>query len=124
MNEPKPTAVGYVCGPPGRELEQQHTAIATYTEVEGLALADVLHDESDACTISQLADAARLHDATRVILPAGVRLAEARQGIDRDLAEQRAVCVVVGLPDADRAAYPTLTFPVLARPPRHTEVIP
>lgn len=124
MNAPKPTAIGYVCGLPGRELEQQRKAIAAYAEAEGLALADVLHDESDACTISQLVDAARLHDATRVILPAGVRLAEAREGIDRDLAEHRAVCVVVGGPDADHAARPPRTIPVLARPPRHMEVTP
>lgn len=124
MNAPKPTAIGYVCGPPGLDLEQQRAAISTYADAEGMTLADVLHDESDACTISQLVDAARLHDATRVILPAGVRLAEARRGIDRDLAEHRAVCVVVGGPDADHAAYTPLTIPVLARPPRPTEVIP
>jgi hypothetical protein len=124
VNAPKPTAIGYVCGRPGRELEQQHAAISTYAGAEGMTLADVLHDESDACTISQLVDAARLHDAARVILPAGVRLAEARQGIDRDLAEHRAVCVVVGGPDADDAAHPALTIPVLAGSPRHTEVTP
>lgn len=120
MNAPKLTVFGYVCGPRGDGLEQQRTAIASYAEAEGLTLAEVLHDESDACTISQLVEAARLHDAARVVLPAGVRLAEARQGIDRDLAERDAICVVLSPEHHDP---PTSPIPVLAGS-RSTEATP
>jgi hypothetical protein len=71
MNVPKPIALGYACGPAGVELQRQFVTITAYAAVEGLTLADVLHDESDACTISQLVQAARQHDAAHVILPPG-----------------------------------------------------
>lgn len=95
MNAPRPVALGYVCGPAGTEIQQQRAAITAYAANEGLTLADVLHDEADACTISEIVQAAHRHDAARVVLPAGSRLAEARTGIERDLAEHHATCVVL-----------------------------
>lgn len=103
MNVPKPIALGYTCGPAGVEPQRQLATITAYAAVEGLTLADVLHDESDACTISQLVQAARQHHAVRVVLPAEVRLADARTGIERDLAEHHATCVVLATDDGDLA---------------------
>lgn len=110
MNAPKPVALGYVCGSAGTDVQRQKAAIAAYAAAEGLTLADVLHDESDACTISQLVQAVRQHDAVRVVLPAGFRLAEAHTGIERDLAEHHATCVVLATGGVDPT---TLAAPAL-----------
>jgi nitrous oxide reductase len=120
MSAPKPVALGYTCGPDGTELQRQLATITAYSATEGLTLADVLHDESDACTISQLVQVARQHDAVRVILPAGVRLADARVGLERDLAEHHTTCVVLPTDDADLATSVALAL----IGPRSTGVTP
>lgn len=110
MNAPKPVAVGYTCGPDAAGLQRQLATITAYAATEGLTLADVLHDEPDACTISQLVQVARQHDAVRVILPAGVRLADAHVGLERDLAEHHATCVVLTTDDGDLATSVALAL--------------
>jgi len=110
MSGPKPVALGYTCGPDRAEVQRQVATITAYAATEGLTLADLLHDESDACTISQLAQAARQHDAARVILPAGVRLTDARVGLERDLAEHHATCVVLTTDDDDLATSVALAL--------------
>lgn len=110
MSGPKPVALGYTCGPDRAEVQRQVATITAYAATEGLTLADLLHDESDACTISQLVQAARQHDAVRVILPAGVRLADVRVGLERDLAEHHATCVVLTTDDDDLATSVALAL--------------
>lgn len=112
MSGLRPVAIGYVCGADDASVKQQRSDVTRYTEAEGLALAEVLHDESDGFTISQIVQAAHLRHATQVVLPADVQLVMARSRLVHDLAEQGAVCVVLDQPDTKRPAPETTTHPV------------
>ncbi|MCF4122999.1 hypothetical protein L1785_18650 [Antribacter sp. KLBMP9083] len=96
MNAPAPVAVGYVCGRDAASLDRQRDAVTGHAREEGFALAQVVIDRFDTFTISQVVQAARLHDARVVIMPADVRLASVHRRVRRELERHGATCVVVG----------------------------
>ncbi|MCF4121279.1 hypothetical protein L1785_09820 [Antribacter sp. KLBMP9083] len=96
MNAPAPVAVGYTVATTPDAAFRQCEAIEEYARTEGIALAQIVTDDHDTITISQVAETARLHEAQLVLIPAGVVLAEVREGITDALAPLGAACVVVG----------------------------
>lgn len=92
MSAPAPVAVGYVAG---LATSDQQKAVVDYATAEGIALAEVITDQNDILTISQVVEAARLHDAKLLLLPDDAPLSTALHGIEHSLSKHGAVCVVV-----------------------------
>jgi len=96
MNRQRPVALGYVAARGGTDTAGQRDLVTAYASAEGLALADVLDDDRDALTISQIVDTARLRGATTVIVPDQSRLASAYVRLAYELEQHGIRCVLIG----------------------------
>ncbi|GAB3173068.1 hypothetical protein GCM10027059_43420 [Myceligenerans halotolerans] len=61
-------------------------------------MAQIVTDQCDGFTISQIIEAARLHEARLVIVPADTTLATARAQLGHELKPHGAACVVIDGP--------------------------
>ncbi|MBE1874443.1 hypothetical protein [Myceligenerans pegani] len=122
---PRPTAVGYVSASDPEVLDAQRHAVTEYARVEGFALAQIVTDRFDGFTLSQVVQAARLHEARLVIVPADTTLATAHARLVHELEPDGAACTVI---DASAAAAvqprtdavaPRLTDALRPRTARH-----
>lgn len=120
-----PAAVGYVSASDDEALTEQREAITEHARAAGYALAQIVTDRFNGFTISQVLDAARVHDARLVIVPADTTLATARARLAHDLEPCGAACAVIedcaartGEPGAV-AVEPRLTEALRRRTPRH-----
>jgi hypothetical protein len=118
VNAPAPIAIGYASATDPAILDAQREAVTAYVRAEGYALAQIVTDRWDGFTISQLVEAARLHGARLVIIPAGTTLATVHDRLFHDLQPLQAVCVVIGEVSARDGPE------VVARPPASTAVGP
>lgn len=95
MSVPEPVAVGYAAASSPAELYRQHEVIEDHARAGGLALAQIVTDARDALTIGQVVEAARHHGASVVLVPADAALADARKGLNQQLSEYGAGCIVL-----------------------------
>lgn len=122
---PRPTAVGYASASAPEVLDEQRHAVTEHARVEGYALAQIVTDRFDTFTISQIVEAARLHDARLVIVPADTTLATAQARLTHELEPSRAACVVIDASAATAveprtaATAPRLTDALHRHTPRH-----
>lgn len=114
---PRPIAVGYASASDPEALDQQRHAVTEHARIEGYALAQIVTDRFDTFTISQIVEAARLHEARIVIVPADTTLATASARLTHELEAHIAVCVVID--DTTAAVEPRTT----ATAPRLTDVL-
>ncbi|GAB3165245.1 hypothetical protein GCM10027059_22670 [Myceligenerans halotolerans] len=126
VNTAAPAAVGYVSAPDDEALCQQREAVTKHARAEGFALAQIVTDRFNGFTISQVLDAARVHDARLVIVPADTTLATARARIAHELEHSGAACAVIDdsttsavEPRTMTTTTPRLTDTLRRRTPRH-----
>ncbi len=96
MTGTRPTAIGYVSGPDSAALDRQRDLVTRHAQVEGLALERIMTDRFDGFTISQLVADVLATDARFVLIPDGVRMADAQARVALDLEAYGAACVVIG----------------------------
>jgi hypothetical protein len=114
MTQPRPTAVGYVSAPDDAERDRQRDALTGYAKAEGLHLAGTFTDPRNGWTISQLLEVVDDLEATCVLIPSGVHLAQASARVSADLANRSARCVVVDA--ASTSTEPDVTRPAARLP--------
>ncbi|WP_460701509.1 hypothetical protein [Myceligenerans halotolerans] len=95
-------------------LDRQREVVTAFARAEGYALAQIVTDRWDGFTISQILDAARLHEARLVIVPAGTTLATSHARLAHQLEPAGATCVVI--PDAAGARDGLGVMPAPATP--------
>ncbi|GAB3159166.1 hypothetical protein GCM10027059_05090 [Myceligenerans halotolerans] len=122
---PRPTAVGYASASDPETLDQQRHAVTEHARIEGYALAQIVTDRFDGFTISQIVEAARLHEARLVIVPADTTLATASARLTHELEHHGAACVVIddsamsAVEPRSAATAPRLTDVLHRHTPRH-----
>ncbi|GAB3159971.1 hypothetical protein GCM10027059_07050 [Myceligenerans halotolerans] len=93
-----PVAVGYA------HDRSQYAEVRGYAASQGYALVQIVEDQYDAATISQITQHARDAHADVVILPGAALLSAARNRLEKELAHLNAACVVLGAPNSPARA--------------------
>ena len=100
MTGTKPVALAYVGGREQQGRDRQSKAVADYARVEGYTLSDVLIDEKDGITISELVESARLRGASVVIVPVETRMARVGTRLAQELEPHSIAGLVIGVASA------------------------
>ncbi|MBE1876112.1 hypothetical protein [Myceligenerans pegani] len=91
-------AVGYACN------GSQRVEVQGYAASQGYRLVEMVEDQRDTTTISQITQHSRDAQAHIVILPGAALLSAARNRLEKELARLKATCVVLGAPNSPTPA--------------------
>lgn len=97
MTGTKPAALAYVGGREKQGRDQQSKAVADYAHVEGYTLSDLLIDETDTITSSELVASARRRGASVVIVPVETRMARMGTRLAQELEPDSIAGLVIGV---------------------------